>query len=88
MPKHFTVPDFWEGYGILPTEIQKLADRCYALLKASPDHPSLQFKKVGKVFSVRVGLHYRAMATPLGEDFLWFWIGTHAEYDLLMRRVS
>jgi hypothetical protein len=44
----------------------------------------LQFKKVGKVWSVRVGLYYRAVATPIEGGFLWFWIGTHAEYDKLL----
>jgi hypothetical protein len=47
-------------------------------------HLSLQFKKVGKVWSARVGSHYRAVATPIESGFLWVWIGTHAEYDKLL----
>jgi len=50
-------------------------------LKENPRHPSLQFKKIGKVWSIRIGLHHRALAVALPDGFLWFWIGTHTEYD-------
>jgi hypothetical protein len=71
-------------YEKLPLEIQQLADKNFQLLKADTSHPSLQFKKVGKLWSVRVGSHYRAVATPIEDGFLWVWIGTHAEYDKLL----
>jgi hypothetical protein len=54
------------------------------MIKADHSHPSLQFKKVGKVWSARVGSHYRAVATPVDGGFLWVWIGTHADYDKLL----
>jgi hypothetical protein len=34
---------------------------------------------------VRVGLHYRALAVEDGDDLIWFWIGTHAQYDAIIR---
>jgi len=40
---------------------------------------------VGRYWSARVGLDYRALATPVDDGFLWFWIGTHGEYDRLIR---
>ena len=53
---HFTTPDFWDHYDSLPTEIRELADKNYILLKTSPVHPSLHFKRVkNDVWSVRVG---------------------------------
>jgi hypothetical protein len=55
------------------------------LLKVNPHHPSLQFKKIGKLWSARVGLHYRALATEDGEDFIWVWIGTHDEYERMIQ---
>lgn len=79
--RHFTLPSFWELYVQLPAPIQELADKNYELLKKNPRHPSLQLKKVGKYWSVRVGLKYRAVAVEIEEGLLWFWIGTHAEYD-------
>jgi hypothetical protein len=64
--------------------VQRLADRCYALLRQDPQHPSLHFKKVGRFWSVRVGLHYRGLAVEQESDLVWFWIGSHAEYDRLV----
>jgi hypothetical protein len=65
--------------GVAPA-VRKLADANYALLKHDPRHPSLHFKRVGRYWSVRVGLHYRALARETGGDMLWFWIGSHADY--------
>ena len=83
--RHRATPDFWYHYRQLPDEIQDLADRCYELLKQDPWYPSLHFKKVGSFWSVRVGLHYRALAVEDHDNIAWFWIGTHAEYDQLVR---
>jgi hypothetical protein len=68
----------------LPIEIRKLADKNFQLLKNDAAHPSLQFKKVGKLWSARVGSDYRALATRIEGGFLWVWIGTHVEYDRLI----
>jgi hypothetical protein len=81
---HFASPAFWVAYRALSSEIQAQADRCFALLKADPQHPSIRFKKVGRFWSARVGLHYRALAVEAPDGVLWFWIGTHAEYDKIV----
>jgi hypothetical protein len=81
---HYAAPDFWTCYRVLPESVRKLADRLFELLKSNPDHPSLHLKKVGRYWSVRVGLHHRAVAVEVGDGLLWFWIGTHAEYDRLV----
>ena len=84
---HFALPRFWRHYRQLPKPVQELADKNYALLQADPRHPSLHFKKVGRtrqLWSVRVGDHYRALAADRPEGIVWFWIGTHAEYDRLL----
>jgi len=69
----------------LPLAAQKTADKNYEILKSNSKHPSLHFKKIGRYWSVRVGLHYRALAIEVEKDLLWFWIGTHAEYDKLIK---
>jgi hypothetical protein len=79
--KHHAAPDFWSCYRRLPDEIHWTADKSFALLKQDPRHPSLQLKKLDSLWSARVGLHYRALAIEVADGFLWFWIGTHAEYD-------
>ena len=68
------------------TKIQNLADKSYELLQQDPRYPSLHLKKVGQYWSVRVGIHYRAIAIAEGTDLAWFWIGSHAEYDQLLGR--
>jgi len=81
---HYASPDFWSCYRALPAEVQGLADKSFSLLKADSRHPSLHFKKVGRFWSARVGLHYRAVAVEAPDRLLWFWIGTHAEYDKIV----
>ncbi len=82
---HRATPRFWDCYHRLPAETRELADRCYEQMLQNPRHPSLQIKKVGEFWSARVGLHHRALAVGDGVDLMWVWIGTHAEYDHLIR---
>ena len=56
----------------------------YHLWQANPRHPSLRFKKVGALWSVRIGNGYRALSLLEEETFFWFWIGTHDEYERLL----
>ena len=81
--KHAASPVFWAQYRALPTDVRELADKSFRLLKADPSYPSLHFKKLGKVWSARVGSHYRAVAVDVEGGYLWIWIGSHAEYDKL-----
>lgn len=81
---HFASPRFWACYSSLPLDVQRLADSAFDLLKENPRHPSLHFKKVGRFWSARVGLHYRALAVERESDIVWFWIGPHAVYDKLI----
>jgi steroid 5-alpha reductase family enzyme len=46
----------------------------------------LHFKKVGKFWSARIGINYRALAFKDGEDYIWVWIGTHDEYEQILKR--
>ena len=82
--KHFASSKFWDAYRRLPEHIRVLADKTYTVLKEDPRHPSLHFKKVGRFWSIRVGLRYRALAVEVDGDMLWFWIGTHSDYDRLI----
>lgn len=82
--KHSASPKFWTAYEALPASIRTLADENFDLLKRDPRYPSLQFKKVGKYWSVRVGLRYRALAVQSSDTYVWFWIGSHADYDRMI----
>jgi hypothetical protein len=83
--KHFAAPGFWRAYERLPEHIRELADKNYELLKQNPQHPSLRLKKTGRYWSVRIGLRHRALAVEVEGGLLWFWIGSHADYDALVR---
>jgi len=80
-------PRFWAAYRQLPPEIRELARKAYRLFRENARHPSLQFKKVhdDSIYSVRVTLGYRALGLLEDEEVTWFWIGTHAECDQLLR---
>jgi len=81
---HHASPAFWACYDALSAEVRALADKQFALLKENPRHPSLHFKRVQRFHSARVGAHYRALAVDVPDGILWFWIGSHADYDRLV----
>lgn len=83
--KHQATSRFWECYQSLPEDIRRQADEAFERLKADPRHPSLHLKKVGRFWSARVGLRYRALAVESDDGLVWFWIGTHADYDNIVR---
>jgi hypothetical protein len=82
-----TTRSFRAAFAALPEEIQSQARRAYRLFRDDPAHPSLRFKKVDEaenVYSVRIGLGYRALGVLEGSVVIWFWIGSHAQYDRLV----
>ena len=82
---HHTTVDFWDCFNLLPEAVRRLADANYALLRADARHPSLHFKRVGRLWSVRVGFGYRALAIDDESGPIWFWIGSHADYNHILR---
>ncbi|MBX9928459.1 MAG: hypothetical protein K2X99_06045 [Gemmatimonadaceae bacterium] len=81
---HHATEEFWSCYRALPAAVRAVADKQFDLLKSDPAHPSLHFKQIGRYRSARVGARYRALAIEVDDGFLWWWIGTHAEYDRLV----
>lgn len=78
---HFASPEFWFHYRQLPESVQALANKNFQLLKDNPRHPSIRLKKVGSVWSARIGLHYRTLGEDHADGILWYWIGSHGTYD-------
>jgi hypothetical protein len=82
-----TTLDFRRRLGLLPAAVQVQAKQSYRLWLSDPWHNSLRFKKVsqtGPAYSARVGSGHRAVGVRRGDLVVWFWIGTHAEYDNLL----
>lgn len=81
---------FRKRFRELPQSVQKQAAKAYVLWKEDPSHPSLQFKRVTQqqpIYSARVSLNYRVLGLLEAERIYWYWIGTHNEYDELLKRM-
>jgi mRNA-degrading endonuclease RelE of RelBE toxin-antitoxin system len=81
-----TTRQFWRLYSDLPSDVQREAKRAYRLFQDNPAHPSLHFKKLegeDDIYSVRIGLGYRALAAVQKDRIVWYWIGSHSDYDRL-----
>ena len=83
--EHRTLPSFWTTYQELPEDLRRRADKQYELLASNPTHPSLRLKPVGDLWSVRVSDGYRALALRELNTFTWFWIGSHDDYERLLK---
>ena len=82
--KSWTTPEFWAAYAALPPELRRQARKAYRLWQQNPRHPSLRFSRKGAYWSVRVSRGCRALAVPVPDGHLWFWIGPHDEYERLI----
>jgi hypothetical protein len=82
-----TTARFRKAYAELPEPVRVRARAAYRLFQHDPHHPSLHFKQVHPrrpIYSARVGLGYRALGVLDDDTIVWFWIGSHAEYDRLI----
>ena len=81
---------FREAFAELPQPIQRRARAAYKLFEQDPYHPSLRFKPIHStrpIYSVRIGLGYRAIGIRELDDIVWFWVGSHAEYEKLLAQL-
>ena len=82
-----TTRRFREAFQSLPPQVQRQARRAFVAFLTNPKHPSLHFKKVHTtepIYSVRVGTGYRALGARREDEMVWFWIGSHADYDRML----
>ena len=88
--KSRTTRRFRGALATLPAQVQQQARQAYRLFLRDPAHPSLQFKKVHTtqpVYSARIGLGYRAVGVVKAGKVVWFWVGSHADYDKLLAQL-
>ena len=82
-----TTERFRKALKQLPPHIQRQARRAYRLFRQNPYHPSLHFKQVHPrrpIYSVRISLEYRALGIREDDVVIWFWIGTHTDYEKII----
>jgi hypothetical protein len=68
----------------LPKNTQNKAPNAYLVWQRNPSYPSINFKKIHDsepIFSVRIGLGYRALGVLEDDTMIWFWIGSHEAYN-------
>jgi hypothetical protein len=71
-----------------PPNIQNLARKNYELWRRNPAHPSLHFRRLKGSkdrYTIRIGDHYRALGLLNSDTVIWVWIGTHEDYNQLVR---
>jgi len=84
-----TTARFWDCFHGLPLNLQQAAREKYELWQSDAFHPSLHFKElVPDLWSVRINIAYRALARRRGDLVVWFWIGTHEQYERLIDRMK
>ncbi|MCL4705245.1 hypothetical protein KJ068_08805 [bacterium] len=88
--KSYTTERFRKAFVNLPESVQRQAKDAYSLFLRNHHHPSLHFKPIHPtkpIYSVRINIDYRAVGVLENAEIVWFWIGTHAEYDKLIKRL-
>jgi mRNA-degrading endonuclease RelE of RelBE toxin-antitoxin system len=81
---------FRQAFGSLPEQIREQTRQAYRQFKENPGQPSLRFKKVHPslpIYSARIGKTYRAVGQLDGDTIIWFWVGSHAEYNQLLSQL-
>jgi len=81
--------DFWKCFSRLPETIKAQARKSYRLWIANPSHPGLHFKRIHAseaLYSVKVAKGWRALGLLDKDAMTWFWIGSHGDYEKIIRR--
>jgi hypothetical protein len=85
--KSRTTEQLGRAFADLPEQVQQKTREAYRLFKQDPSHLSLRFKKIHPelpIYSARISKSYRAVGQLEGDTVIWFWVGSHAEYDRLL----
>jgi hypothetical protein len=83
-------PRFWRLYQALPDNVRRQAQKAFRLWLQDSSHPSLQFKRIHAarpIYSVRVSRNWRALGVVEDDEIIWFWVGSHGDYDDLISRL-
>jgi len=86
--KSQALPQFWKLYNQLPKDVRSQMGKVYQLWQQNPSLPALRFKRVSNtrpVYSIRIGGNYRALGLLHGDTVTWFWVGSHDEYERLLK---
>jgi Txe/YoeB family toxin of Txe-Axe toxin-antitoxin module len=80
--------DFWKLFAQLPNEVKRQAHQAFKQFQNDPFYPGLNFEEVDKqnhIWSARVTRQFRVLGARTGDEIRWFWIGTHREYEKIIK---
>jgi hypothetical protein len=86
-----TTERFWKRYHELPENIKKEAKKAFQQFKKNPYYPGLYFKRIHStrpIFSLRITKDYRAVGFQEEKYIIWVWIGSHSDYDSLLKQFN
>ncbi len=95
MNRNCRTREFKDLFAKLPKRIQELAKAAYRQFRANPDHPSLRRHSLedsdkgrhrAGSFSVSITMRYRAIYAVDGTVNVWYWIGSHNDYENFVGR--
>ena len=82
---NWRTPAFDDCLKRLPIEVQKAAKQNYDKLLANPQSVGLktmpQTPGRYQVYSAQVGRAYRSLAIKVDNYYIWYWIGSHENYN-------
>ncbi|WP_442923182.1 type II toxin-antitoxin system RelE family toxin [Microcoleus sp. A6-C5] len=90
MVKSRTTTQFRKAFARLPKQVQDQICEAYRQFRQDPGHPSLRFKRVHPelpIYSARISKNYRAVGQLDQDTIIWFWVGSHTEYDRLLSQL-
>lgn len=82
--------EFRDAFARLPKNIQQQARKAYRKFQDFPGNPGLHFKKIHtqrEIYSIRITKNYRALGALQDDEIIWFWIGSHADYNQLVKKL-
>ena len=89
-PRNVRTAHFNEQLNRLPERIQRLAVSAFKRFCENPAHPALRLHSLrdndkgqhrAGSMSVTITMQYRAVYVKDGETNVWYWVGTHKQYD-------
>jgi hypothetical protein len=87
--------DFKQRFDRLPEHVRRLAVVAFRLFRDDPDHPMLHRHPLGDThrgqhragsFSVWINRQYRAIYVEDGGTNVWYWVGSHSDYNIFTGR--
>jgi hypothetical protein len=85
-----TTDKFRKAFRNLPAPVQSKARKAFHLWRQDPGNPLLHYKQVHRskpVYSIRIGLGWRAVGLKAENQMIWFWVGSHSNYDKLIKQL-